>query len=657
MVSPASHSSLLEYEYSPIQEGQIRLLRVTTNEDGSPSGTLKIVRLGHHDCPSYKTLSYVWGDPGRRWPIQVDGRYLQVLESLKPFMYLLQNRLSRNTWWWIDSICIDPQNLNERSYQIQLMGQIYRQSKETVVWLGPKSPDSDEAIDFLRYLSKKRFQYSRVVKKDEKAQAKMMADACVREDKEPHWDAVQELFARPWWTRVWTLQEFILSKEVVFYCGDKHLSRKLLDSSLFAIWLCSYATKLPVNKGSWSAAWSRRRLLQWYRHKDGRKLQDSGPMQLVSMLAYFSDHDSTIDHDRIYSLLGLAADSRKLVPSTSYECSVEEVYTQFVTNFIQAYNNLDIICFTQIFKDKTATPGLPSWVPDWRVKMLPPVTPLMVSQSSGEHIGNFRPLHALQYSVNYCASGNLLPQVKFENGVKLQCSGIKLDIVDGLSACFSNERTEGQLAPMVQSISEKNISVNTFGDFCRSRNDSYGLLHHICRTLVLDRRDRYLSHPAPIPDLASQFVSFCSTTLSDPSAVSWRFSQWFEENKKFKMQGLSLENLATETSMNITPSPVDLFDTSNWESFLARFSDTTMKMTRRLMTTNTGLIGMAPLQAEQGDAVCVLFGCSVPVLLRKANLSREYKLVGECYVDGYMAGEACDDYDKTSTSAEAFIIS
>jgi hypothetical protein len=139
--------------------------------------------------------------------------------------------------------------------------------------------------------------------------------------------------------------------------------------------------------------------------------------------------------------------------------------------------------------------------------------------------------------------------------------------------------------------------------------------------------------------------------------VNWRFSQWFEENKKFKLQGLSLENLATETSMNITPSPVDLFDTSNWESFLARFSDTTMKMSRRLVTTNTGLIGMAPLQAEHGDAVCVLFGCSVPVLLRMASLSREYRLIGECYLDGYMSGEACETYEKSHNSAEAFIIS
>jgi hypothetical protein len=656
MVRPKSHSSSLEYEYSPIQEGEIRLLKITPNEDGSPSGTLKTFRLGHYDCPSYKTLSYVWGDPELLWSIEVDGRPLRVLESLKPLMHLVQSRLAHNTWWWIDSISIDPQNLSERSYQIQLMGQIYRQSKETLVWLGPKSSNSDAAIDFLRYLSKKRFQLARSAKKDEKVQAKMMADACIREGKLPLWDAVQTFFFRPWWTRVWTLQEFILSKEVVFYCGSKHLSRKVLDSSLFAIWLCSYAAKLPVENGSWSAAWSRRRLLQWFKYRDGRKLKDTGPMQLVSMLAYFSDHNSTIDHDRIYSLLGLAADSKKLVPSTSYECSVEDVYTQFVINFIQSYDNLDIICFAQIFKDSAAASSLPSWVPDWRVKRMPPVTPLMVSQSSGEHIGNLRPLHAVQYSVSYCASGSLLPQVVVQNGNELQCKGIKIDVIDGLSACFLNERTEGRLAPMLQSTSIKNTSLNTFGSFCRSRDDAFGLLHHICRTLVLDRQDRYLSHPAPIQSFLLQFCSFCSAAISDPSGVSWKFSQWFEENKHFKLQGLSLENLATEIYPNISSSPVDLFDTSNWESFLARFGDSTMKMSRRLMTTNTGLIGMAPLEAEHGDTICVLFGCSVPVILRKSNSSSEYQLIGECYVDGYMTGKAAEHFEKESNSAETFTI-
>jgi hypothetical protein len=63
-------------------------------------------------------------------------------------------------------------------------------------------------------------------------------------------------------------------------------------------------------------------------------------------------------------------------------------------------------------------------------------------------------------------------------------------------------------------------------------------------------------------------------------------------------------------------------------------------MARRLMTTDQGLIGMAPLRANKGDAACVLFGCSVPVLLRKRAFKEDYEFIGECYIDGFMNGEA-----------------
>lgn len=49
---------------------------------------------------------------------------------------------------------------------------------------------------------------------------------------------------------------------------------------------------------------------------------------------------------------------------------------------------------------------------------------------------------------------------------------------------------------------------------------------------------------------------------------------------------------------------------------------------------------MVPKQSKEGDVICVLFGCSVPVVLRQCADKGTYKFIGECYVDGYMNGEA-----------------
>jgi hypothetical protein len=70
---------------------------------------------------------------------------------------------------------------------------------------------------------------------------------------------------------------------------------------------------------------------------------------------------------------------------------------------------------------------------------------------------------------------------------------------------------------------------------------------------------------------------------------------------------------------------------------------------RRLIKMRNGTIGLGPRAAERGDLVCILFGCSVPVVLRKLEEreGREYfQLVGECYVFGFMSGEVLESLSE-----------
>lgn len=61
---------------------------------------------------------------------------------------------------------------------------------------------------------------------------------------------------------------------------------------------------------------------------------------------------------------------------------------------------------------------------------------------------------------------------------------------------------------------------------------------------------------------------------------------------------------------------------------------------RRLLVTEKGYIGSAPQTAEEGDILCVLFGCSVPVILRKFQDMESYEFIGECYLHDFMDAEA-----------------
>ena len=55
-------------------------------------------------------------------------------------------------------------------------------------------------------------------------------------------------------------------------------------------------------------------------------------------------------------------------------------------------------------------------------------------------------------------------------------------------------------------------------------------------------------------------------------------------------------------------------------------------------------LGLAPMAAQENDIICILYGCSVPVVLRKQEVEGEsfWELVGECYVHGMMDGEAIE---------------
>jgi hypothetical protein len=244
------------------------------------------------------------------------------------------------------------------------------------------------------------------------------------------------------------------------------------------------------------------------------------------------------------------------------------------------------------------------------------------------------------------ASGSEIPQVQFDGPGQITCEGILLDIVDGLG-CISIDQTSSyryDKDAMVQSTSTANVSAlaarSSTADATRIEN-AFDLVVEICRCLVLDRTDRYLRHVPPTEELAKDFQMFCMTAMTSPSQVDGLFLEWFSSNRLFKIRGLELVFICTKGAAEVTKvSDLDFYDRSNWESFLSRFRDTTMKMARRLMVTNQGLIGMAPQRANKHDIICVLFGCSVPVMLRKRALQEEYEFIGECYVDGFMNGEA-----------------
>ncbi|XTI82840.1 HET-domain-containing protein [Cenococcum geophilum] len=246
----------------------IRILKLHKGADDSPiTCRLQIVSLD--DNPEYETLSYVWGDPEKTKSIIIGGEIFNATENLVDFLHCLRQRIA-DRFLWVDAICIDQSNVEEKNRQLGLMARIYRQAKEAHIWFGHFTQswsneiicDSDkytrasemtsdqwnqaeqiccdELRHFLRAGGKAPQQYELPDSKkqscdellsrtldvlDGAAGGKhlhefplfLLADDVSKGGRfamNRHWltilDCIRWLLSRQWWTRVWTLQEAVL---------------------------------------------------------------------------------------------------------------------------------------------------------------------------------------------------------------------------------------------------------------------------------------------------------------------------------------------------------------------------------------------------------------------------------------------------------------
>lgn len=641
--------------YQPLHAADaIRLLKIDCLESDTPESAcavtahLQTFALSDPNCPPYTTVSYTWGTEYHDQPISVNGHPVRILSNIAPLLRMLHASLCKEftheAWFWIDSICINQTDLTERAAQVQLMGQIYRQAALTIVWLGEQSAETDQALDFLDLLADRRIELRRAVRKRMKR---------VPEDLEDHpgWKALEKLLQNPWWRRVWTLQEFLIPEDLDLYCGPKFVSRKIFRYAMDALELCGPLEDY-IRTDVWLTGWNRRRVSDWYHYEQSRDR-----MSLVSLMAFCGDYGVTDPRDRIWAVHGLAREhDRQMIGAPTYEDDVRTTYIRLVENFITKFGSLDIICFAQLFPNRD--PDWPSWVPDWRTHLYQPlVVPLMVSQSTNEHLANFRPItqsHKPKRQASFKASGEKRPAINFsvssEYSHHLNCRGVLLDIVDGLGSILGINPT-----PVVESTSPINTQPLVDPPDAMAAEE---LLRSITRSLVLDRRDRHLETKAPVHQYVRelrQLVAAASepNTASDESLIPPWLSTWWQDHKSagFRMRGFTMEELCTATpAKTAVPSDSGQPLPKTSKSFFSRMRGTMSRGRngRRLMVTDEGRVGIVSRKACKGDAVCVLFGCSVPVILRPQgqNGSEQpvvYKFIGECYLDGFMNGEAVDE--------------
>ena len=198
--------------------------------------------------PSYEALSYTWGTTKSKEPAYVLTSESSSHSSILPMtleigenlaIALKHLRSESPRLLWIDAICINQMDPSERGTQISRMGEIYKAADRVVVWLGPESKKSSLAISTLDYLGRQivLFRSFRFARAPDTTETEIWSRPTFQLPySDVTWQAIRDFFKRPWFERVWIVQEIQLaSSKSILMCGPDILSWQTLRASIYCL--------------------------------------------------------------------------------------------------------------------------------------------------------------------------------------------------------------------------------------------------------------------------------------------------------------------------------------------------------------------------------------------------------------------------------------
>ncbi|KAI7762793.1 hypothetical protein LZL87_008234 [Fusarium oxysporum] len=570
----------------------IRLVYLHPGTDEAINCELMTVSI--NSAPNYEALSYTWGDPCSTETISMRMHGSEITQefsvtsncfsALKRLRYKDSIRVL-----WIDALAIDQSNVEERNHQVSLMSRIYSQAASVVVYLGESGDNSDLVIEF-------------IMECDDPSEG---TTSLSFPKSDILMDALPNFFLRPWFTRVWVIQEVFLSTEKILYCGEKEFSWSAMEN--FKHYLVN--TRLRFR-------------LPYVVSTSNRYFEEDTTEELLLRDLLDSRHcEATDPRDKVYSLLPILQSFNKslgLIPR--YQDTPEKIYTDCALSLLPS-------CGWKILyavQGQSATERLPSWVPDWNVppqryiigtapwlekssfwtdKVLPgvPDKPQIMLRSSDE--GQIPALHAHGYSCGkilklgstYIAGQTPFPAKEWYNLVN------KIDLSTRVDKSGSGSPDPEYL----------------------HRTEAFFKFLRLARYLYSSsmKKEEDPADDLPKPD----FVIGGSRS----SYEGYRFGSKWED---------TIRKLATERKDGVLPFRDIPFHyaAAGWPPSYGNTIRGNLEAChlRRCFVTDTGYFGLAPAEAENGDQVFLCVGASVPLVLRETQSSGgdEFDLVGESYL-------------------------
>lgn len=210
-----------KFKHDPLPDTAryIRLLQVL---DNNYSMTIKIrcvmTTWSITNAPPYHAISYTWGDPRSNTNILVNNQAMSVRTNCE-FVLKQAYSYQKGHYYWVDSICVNQEDGKEKGMQVSIMDSIYKKAAHMLACVGNHADDSRFLFQMLEQFSaawiNSSFWRSEVVDL-----ARGVAGV-----RRFLWAAVH-FTQRPYFTRLWVLQEQRHVKQTTFLCGPDSTTKE-----------------------------------------------------------------------------------------------------------------------------------------------------------------------------------------------------------------------------------------------------------------------------------------------------------------------------------------------------------------------------------------------------------------------------------------------
>ncbi|RSL94584.1 hypothetical protein CDV31_014255 [Fusarium ambrosium] len=576
--------------YSPLEDGEFRVLVL---EPGAKNDDLscKLCICRHSDKVFYRALSYAWGDPTKVEQVRCNGQMIGIGSNLYlALIHLRHTRYERIIW--IDALCINQDDFNERGHQVRNMRTIYTNASEVLVWLGEADSHSRRVFGYLSLSQWKAFRLNTnwdrigfdltiVDQKDFPSAADLAS--------------LGELLEKSWFRRLWILQEVALAKRVTLMAGDGRISWECF------FWLIYQVHRSGASQKDFSASaqTSVKAVLEMRRTR--RSMQSRGRHQrpLLSVLLATSSGECSDIRDEIFAVLALAGDYNFYRDTDdfgpNYHLSPQEVFKKFAKWYISRGNLNVLSCTTRNERDLTDELGeLPSWVPDWT------------------RIYNDAPFIRYMDRLPFKAGQRgLLPTIdapRVTEDDALILSGVTVDVVK-------------EVAPLPPSPVHPGAPRNLGSMLLRYKRWLCGCYDMECLGELLDQNLREFFWKTMTAGLDGEG---CPAT---DNVGRW-FYDYLRHVEQTESQSQGIGNHSTALTMGD--------DVAQLRNGLVMSAVLMWSYKRRPAVTNRGTMALVPENTRNGDIIVVVAGAKVPLVFRK--LGESYTVLGEAFANDVMDG-------------------